>query len=138
MNSSSTTFDATLQRGEAIDVHVDLDTEPTASRAARVRAWAQGHGRPLAAVALLLLVMFPFLWLVQLAFRPAADVFDDSLLFTPTLEGFTSLLSGNFLKSFGNSLAVSTLSTALSLLIGVPAAYALTRWQFRGRDQVAL
>ena len=55
----------------------------------------------------------PFLWLVQLAFRPAADIFDDSLLFVPTLDGFISLLQGNFLKSFGNSLLVSTLSTGL-------------------------
>jgi len=95
--------------------------------------------RQLAAAAILLIVMFPFLWLVQLAFKPAADVFDDGLLFVPTLDGFRGLLTqGNFLKSFGNSLAVSTLSTALSLAIGVPAAYALTRWRFKGRDRVAL
>ncbi|WP_038210763.1 carbohydrate ABC transporter permease [Xenophilus azovorans] len=100
--------------------------------------WLRRHGRALAALAVLAGVMFPFLWLVQLAFRPAAGIFDDALLFTPTLEGFASLLQGNFLRSFWNSLAVSTLSTALSLAIGVPAAYALTRWRFRGRRQVAL
>ncbi|MDA7418309.1 carbohydrate ABC transporter permease [Xenophilus arseniciresistens] len=96
------------------------------------------RGQVLAAALILAVVMFPFLWLVQLAFKPAAELFDDALLFTPTLEGFRSLLQGNFLKSFWNSLAVSTLSTALSLLIGVPAAYALTRWRFRGRNSVAL
>ncbi|WP_399679044.1 carbohydrate ABC transporter permease [Xenophilus sp.] len=100
--------------------------------------WLRRHGRALAALAVLAVVMFPFLWLVQLAFRPAAEIFDDALLFTPTLEGFASLLQGNFLRSFWNSLAVSTLSTVLSLAIGVPAAYALTRWRFRGRRQVAL
>jgi multiple sugar transport system permease protein len=111
----------------------------TPDRTTRFKAWARGRGRPLAAVLLLALLMFPFVWLVQLAFRPAADLFDDRLLFVPTLEGFTSLLQGgNFLKSFGNSLMVSTLSTGLSLVIGVPAAYTLVRWQFRGRDQVAL
>ncbi|HEY8358980.1 MAG TPA: carbohydrate ABC transporter permease, partial [Ramlibacter sp.] len=88
--------------------------------------------------ALLCAVMFPFLWLVQLALRPEADIFSDDLLFTPTLESFRSLLQGSFARSFGNSLAVSTLSTGLSLAIGVPAAYALTRWRFRGRAQVAL
>jgi multiple sugar transport system permease protein len=96
------------------------------------------HGRALTVALLLLVVLFPFLWLVQLAFRPAADIFEDSLLFVPTLDGFISLLQGNFLKSFGNSLLVSTLSTAFSMLIGVPAAYALTRWEFRGRNRVAL
>ena len=87
---------------------------------------------------LMLGVLSPFFWLVQLAFKPAADIFEDSLLFTPTLDSFKSLLQGNFLKSFGNSLMVSTLSTGLSMLIGVPAAYALSRWQFKGRDRIAL
>lgn len=94
--------------------------------------------RSAAVALLLLLILSPFLWLVQLAFRPAADIFSDSLLFVPTIDGFLSLLRGNFLKSFGNSLLVSILSTGFSLLIGVPAAYVLTRWQFKGRDRVAL
>lgn len=113
--------------------------EAQAPLSARVRHWLRGRGRPTAAVVLLLVVMAPFLWLVQLALRPSADIFDDALLFTPTLESFRALLQGgSFLKSFGNSLVVSTVSTGLSLLIGVPAAYVLTRWQFKGRDRVAL
>lgn len=105
----------------------------------RTDAIAPGrYGRPAAAILLLLAVMFPFLWLVQIAFRPAEAVFDDALLFTPTLDGFRALLQGSFLKSFGNSLVVSTLSTVLSLAIGVPAAYVLTRWRFTARRQVAL
>ena len=104
----------------------------------RRRSWLLRHGRALTVALLLLVVLSPFLWLVQLAFRPAADIFEDSLLFVPTLDGFISLLQGNFLKSFGNSLIASTLSTAFSMLIGVPAAYALTRWDFRGRNRIAL
>jgi len=104
----------------------------------RRRSWLSRHGRALTVALLLLVVLSPFLWLVQLAFRPAADIFEDSLLFVPTLDGFISLLQGNFLKSFGNSLIASTLSTAFSMLIGVPAAYALTRWDFRGRNRIAL
>lgn len=107
-------------------------------RTARPRSWLSRHGRALTVALLLLAVLSPFLWLVQLAFRPAADIFEDSLLFRPTLDGFISLLQGNFPKSFGNSLLVSTLSTGFSLVIGVPAAYALTRWNFKGRDRIAL
>lgn len=107
-------------------------------RAEPVLQWARGHARPLIALLLLFLVMSPFLWLVQLAFRPAADMFEDNLLFSPSLEAFTSLLQGNFLQSFGNSLIVSTVSTGLSLALGVPAAYVLARWDFRGRRHVAL
>ena len=104
----------------------------------RRKPWLVRHGRALAVVLLLLVALAPFLWLVQLAFRPAADIFDDALLFVPTLDGFKSLLQGNFARSFGNSLLVSSLSTGFSLLIGVPAAYALTRWDFKGRDRIAL
>lgn len=115
------------------------DVSATRLRApARRRSWLSRHGRALTVALLLLVVLSPFLWLVQLAFRPAAEIFEDSLLFVPTLDGFISLLQGNFLKSFGNSLLVSTLSTVFSMLIGVPAAYALTRWEFRGRNRVAL
>ncbi|HEX8882987.1 MAG TPA: carbohydrate ABC transporter permease [Noviherbaspirillum sp.] len=83
-------------------------------------------------------VLFPFLWLVQIAFRPSDAAFDGGLLFTPTLEAFHALLQGNFIRSFGNSLLVSSLSTVLSLCLGVPAAYALTRWRFAARRRVAL
>jgi multiple sugar transport system permease protein len=110
----------------------------TPTRRARPLAWLRRNGRVVFTIGLLLLLMFPFLWLVQIAFRPAEGVFEEGLLFVPTLDGFTSLLDGNFARSFGNSLVVSTLSTVLSLVIGVPAAYALTRWRFKARRQVAL
>lgn len=105
---------------------------------ARMSAGLLRYRREIAASVLLLVVLFPFLWLAQLALRPGTDIFENTLLFRPTLDGFVALLQGNFLRSFGNSLLVSTISTVLSLLIGVPAAYALTRWRFRARRQVAL
>lgn len=114
------------------------DAAAPVRQAWRAPGLVRRHGRDAAALLLLLVLMFPFLWLVQLAFRPAADVFAEAVLFTPTLDAFASLLQGNFPRSFGNSLLVSTLSTVLSLAIGVPAAYALTRWNFRARSQVAL
>jgi multiple sugar transport system permease protein len=111
--------------------------QPAKARRRLAGNWRR-HLRSLVVLVVLLVALLPFLWLVQLAFRPAADVFDDSLRFVPTLDGFASLWHGNFPRSFGNSLLVSALSTALSLAIGVPAAYALTRWKFPGRRHVAL
>jgi len=93
------------------------------------------HG---AALVLLLAVMFPLLWMLQLSFRPAEDVLSPELLFSPTLENYRALWTGNFPGSFGNSLAASLSSTVLSLLIGVPAAYALSRWRIRARRRIAL
>lgn len=134
-------FDAAELSGVQLPTHTAPVATPPVARALPQRgrrAEGEGPARVWIAALILGVLMFPFLWLVHLAFKPAAELFDDALLFTPTLDGFRSLLQGNFLKSFWNSLAVSTLSTALSLLIGVPAAYALTRWRFRGRNSVAL
>jgi multiple sugar transport system permease protein len=87
---------------------------------------------------LLLVIMSPFLWLLQMSFRSSDDIFGYQLLFTPTLENYGALWKGHFADSFAHSVAASTFSTALALLIGVPAAYSLSRWRFRGRRQVGL
>ncbi len=90
------------------------------------------------AALLLLLLLSPLLWMLQMSFRPADDVIADELLFRPTLENYTSLWTGNFPASFLNSVVTSSVSTVLSLLLGVPAAYSLARFRFRGDRHVAL
>lgn len=98
-------------------------------------------GRVVAAVgtgALLVTVLFPFLWLLQMSVRPNEDILGYRLLFRPTLEHYQALRVGQFPRSFGNSTLASVASTLLSLIVGVPAAYALSRWPFRARRQVAL
>jgi multiple sugar transport system permease protein len=91
-----------------------------------------------AASILLVLVMFPFLWLLQMSFRPNDDIFGYELAFTPTLEHYGSLWTGHFPGSFWNSVVASTSSTLLALLLGVPAAYSLSRARFRAKRQIAL
>ncbi len=46
--------------------------------------------------------------------------------------------TGEFANSFGHSVEASIGSTLFSLLVGVPAAYVLARWRFRGHHQVAM
>lgn len=88
--------------------------------------------------ALLVLILFPFFWLLQMSFRPNADIFGDALLFRPTLDHYRALWTGNFPQSFVNSVMTSGVSTALALVLGVPAAYALARGRFRGSRRIAL
>jgi multiple sugar transport system permease protein len=58
----------------------------------------------------------------------------------PTLDNYITLLSPTgtvgpiFLHYFLNSMIVSLTTTALGVLIAVPAAYAFSRFQFPGRD----
>jgi len=89
-------------------------------------------------IILLAVVLFPALWMLQLSFRAGGNIFDLRLVFTPTLANYRSLWSGLFPGSLSHSAVVSLGTTALSLLIGTPAAYALSRWRFRSRRPIAL
>ena len=85
--------------------------------------------RLLLALVAAILVLAPFLWLVLMSFKQNADIlaWPPELLFQPTLEHYASLLQTDFPRSFLNSLVTSSASTLAALLLGVPAAYALSR-----------
>jgi multiple sugar transport system permease protein len=89
-------------------------------------------------IVLLLLVLFPFGWLVQMSFRPNADIFGYDLRFNPTFAHYQALWKGAFPASFLNSMITSLASTVLALVIGVPASYALSRGGFRASRGIAL
>ena len=91
-----------------------------------------------ATLVLLALVLFPFVWLVQMSFRPNTDSLGYELAFAPTLAHYRALWTGAFPGSFVNSLVTSTASTALALLIGVPAAYSLSRGGYKSARHIAL
>ncbi len=99
-----------------------------------LRAWT----RYAVALVLLVIVLSPALWLVLMSFRHESDIMSTSLLFRPTLQNYALAWTGQFAGSFGHSVEASVSSTLFSLLIGVPAAYVLARWRFRGQQQVAL
>ena len=89
---------------------------------------------------LLLLVLLPFLWLLQMSFKPTPLIleFPPRFWFTPTLDHYAGLWRDGFPESFVNSLVTSSVSTVLALLLGVPAAYALSRWTGRGKFGLGL
>ena len=89
-------------------------------------------------ILLLLLVLFPFGWLVQMSFRPNADIFGYDLRFNPTFAHYQALWTGAFPASFVNSMVTSVASTVLALVIGVPASYALSRGAFNASRGIAL
>jgi multiple sugar transport system permease protein len=110
-----------------------------ATRFGRQRWWGRNRrwmGDAVTAV-LFVLLLFPFFWLLQMSFRPNQDVHGHGL-FTPTFEHYRALWTGNFPQSFVNSIVASGLSTLLAMLIGVPAAYALSRGGFRSSRRTAL
>ena len=88
----------------------------------------------------LALTLFPVLWLIQLSLKVESEAFrmPPQLIFWPTLENYVALFQGKFARSFGNSLVVSVATTLISLVLGVPAAYALSRAGFQADKGIAL
>jgi multiple sugar transport system permease protein len=91
-------------------------------------------------ILLLALTLFPVLWLIQLSLKVESEAFrmPPQLIFWPTLENYVALFQGKFARSFGNSLIVSVSTTLISLVLGVPAAYALSRAGFQADKGIAL
>ena len=82
---------------------------------------------------LAVLVLGPFLWLLRLSVETNAQIFafPPRLWFTPTLSNYVALWQTEFRHSFFNSAFVSLASTLTSMVVGVPAAYALSRMRSR-------
>ena len=86
--------------------------------------------RRLAIVAVLVVALAPIAWLISIAYKPTSDIFASppQFLFAPTLDQFASVFRYfNLGALIESSLIISGGSTVLSLLIGVPAGYALAR-----------
>lgn len=81
-----------------------------------------------------LTVVFPFLWMLASSFKTQPDIvsWPPTLLFSPTLDNYRRVFDEqDFLKYFLNSTVVATLAVGLSLLLGLPAAYSISRYDQR-------
>jgi multiple sugar transport system permease protein len=99
---------------------------------------AAGRSAGLAAVALFF--GFPIVWMLLTSLKERVHLYEPGrLLFPPTLDNYAAaLVKYGVLANVRNSVIVATGNTVLSLMLGVAAAYGLSRFAFRGRDAVAL
>ncbi len=105
-------------------------------------------------VALLTLIglffLFPIFWVILMSFQTNQDILriPPSIIFQPTLENYAALISGRlestagvleirFMSNLMNSVILAVSSVALSLVLGIPAAYAFARFKFRLGEDIA-
>ncbi|QTJ67278.1 carbohydrate ABC transporter permease [Rhodococcus sp. ZPP] len=71
---------------------------------------------------------FPVAWMVLTAFKQEGDAYTTppKLFFTPTLDQFTAVLESGIGIALLNSAFATAMSTILVLVLGVPAAFALS------------
>ena len=88
-----------------------------------------------------IIVLFPFYWMILSSFKSYGDYNSESVpqFFTlnPTLENYvTAFTSVPLLDYFFNTLIFTLGTTALMLVIIIPAAFAFARLNFKGKNIV--
>lgn len=77
------------------------------------------------------IVLFPLYWLVSMSLKSSgtANSLPPDWIFLPTVYNYIQLIQDSgFVSAFTNSLIMVSTSVVLVLLIGVPAAYILSRY----------
>ena len=84
-----------------------------------------------------LLWALPFVWMVSTSFKPISQVMTVDIEWLPrevTLDNYRKVLEYPIAIWAMNSLIVATIATALCVLFGAMAGYALARLRFPGRN----
>ena len=96
-------------------------------------------GELIVLVLICLFCIFPFYWMVTTSLKTQVVALQDPpvWLFKPTLQNYIHVL---FEEKVGvsliNSLIVAVCTTGLAVGLGCPAAYALARFEFRGKTDL--
>jgi multiple sugar transport system permease protein len=106
--------------------------------------------RGVALAIVMIFFMFPIVWIFMMSFQTNEDILriPPSPFFEPTLDHYRALITGKlntaagsldiaFMKNLWNSVVLSASAVALSLVLGVPAAYAFARFRFRLGEDIA-
>ncbi|CAH0345996.1 carbohydrate ABC transporter permease [Bacillus sp. CECT 9360] len=92
-------------------------------------------------IAFVIIVMFPFLWMLISSIKPLTELFGDKA-FTPytkdpTLNSYVSVfVDYPFLKYLWNSFVVSSITTIYTVFVASFAAYAIARLRFKGKTVI--
>lgn len=120
----------------------DTATAPRSERSRRRRKpRAYPIFRVVALTVTVLLFIAPLAWMFIASLKTNVDIYDASktVFFTPTLENYDNVLSrNNYFGFIFNSFWVALWSTIFSLIIGVPAAYAMSRFTMHRSAMVVL
>jgi multiple sugar transport system permease protein len=84
------------------------------------------------AAALCVPPLFVFVWMILTGLKTGIQniSYPPEFFFTPTLENFRAVFQQyNFSRYLMNSLIIATLATAISLVLGLPAAYSIAKYR---------
>jgi len=82
-------------------------------------------------VAVVFAFLFPFLWMILASFKTQQQILSASniFVFQPTFQNYVDVFQQySFMKFILNSFFIAAVSTILSLMLGLPAAYSIARY----------
>jgi len=87
------------------------------------------------------IMLFPYLWMIATAMKPQSEVFSSGLALIPTrwaaVENFTKAMTRvPMARILANGVIVCVCIVVFQVLFALPAAYALAKLRFRGREVV--
>ena len=97
--------------------------------------------RVLALIVIVFFLLAPLAWMVMASFKTTVQIFDTEniFFFEPTLANYQTVFAqANYGEFIWNSFVVAAVSTILSLIIGVPAAYSMSRFTMNKSSLVVL
>ena len=98
----------------------------------------EDFGRNLGLTFYALFALFPLVWMVICSLKADAEMYNTVFVYTPTLDNYKAVLLGtDYFKAFFQNLVVSGGAVLLTVVAGVPAAYALARYDFKKKEDVA-
>jgi multiple sugar transport system permease protein len=125
-----------------------LQTPPRPAQKREIPSTARRRRfRPFVEIALLVVLgaamLFPALWILESSIKEQGDILSvpaKFVDFVPTLQHYADIFGGSegspsrLGTNFLNSLVIGGLSTVLATLLGVPAAWAYSRFQVKGKN----
>ncbi|MEU7714262.1 carbohydrate ABC transporter permease [Micromonospora chalcea] len=97
--------------------------------------------RAVALAVVVLALIAPLLWMIAASFKTNVDIYDTgkAFVFSPTMDNYGNVLQqANYVQFIGNSLWVAFAATLFSLILGVPAAYSMSRFSMKKSALVVL
>lgn len=98
-------------------------------------------GRGIGIAVILFTFIAPLLWMLAASFKSNVDIYDSSktFAFTPTLQNYDTVFGqAQYASYIWNSFYVAAMATVLSLILAVPAAYAMSRFVMNRSAMVVL
>lgn len=109
----------------------------------KARRWANGASLYLVLIVISVISVLPFIWIILSSFKPHDELYSKHLTFFPqhyTLENYLKMFERmvGFGFYYRNSILVSCGAVILTLFAGSLAAYALSRFRFKGDQAIFL